>query len=119
MKQLFSLIAAGAVLLAGTAVYAGGACCPAKGDRAAKGKADKVACTEFLSQLKLSDEQKAKIADLKAECEKNGGCSAENHARFIKGLKQVLTPEQVAECIAACEKAGKGPCPMSKSASKI
>lgn len=115
MKRILSLLVAGVVLMGGSMAFAGGACCASK-DGAKDAKTDKsVGCSgETLSKLNLTDEQKKKVEALKAECTKDGGCSEGNHAKFMKGLKEILTADQLAQCKAACEKDGKSGCPMMK-----
>jgi hypothetical protein len=115
MKKLFAVLMAGVVLLGGSMVYAGGACC-AGGDSA---KADKaMGCSsDVMSKLNLTDDQKTKVAALKADCMK-GGCNAESREKFTKGMKDILTADQYTQWQAACQKVTKGECPMHKSDSK-
>jgi Spy/CpxP family protein refolding chaperone len=118
MKKVLGLVLMGALLFGASMSYAGGACCAAKGDKT-QAKASKDAyCSDVLSKLNLTDDQKKKIADLKAECDK-GGCSADGQAKYMKGLKEILTAEQIEQCKAECEKAHKTACPFTKSDSKI
>lgn len=115
MKRILSLMVAAVVLMGGSMAFAGGACCASKGD-AKDAKAEKSAgcSSDTLSKLNLTDEQKKKVDALKAECVKDGECSEANHAKFMKGLKEILTADQIAQCKAACEKDDKSGCPMLK-----
>lgn len=118
MKRLFSFMVAGAVLVGGSSVFGGSACC-ASGKVSAEAKEAKAGgCGDLLSKLNLTEQQKTKIAELKATCDKEG-CTQETHAKFMKGLKEILTAEQIAQCKAECAKTAKGGCPMAQDESKI
>jgi Spy/CpxP family protein refolding chaperone len=101
---------AAVVLLGAVAVQAGGdACCKAGKSAQAGGKG----CDAALSQLKLTDEQQAKIATLKTECTQ-GEWTKESRAKFMKGVQGVLTAEQYTEFQSLCEKHAKGGvCPIT------
>lgn len=98
MKQILMLITA-AVLAVGTTAFAGEECCPSK-----KGKD----CVVVLDKLNLSEKQKKQVAALKAECDKTG-CEVAAKAKFVAGLKKILTPQQ----IELCKKEGSGSCPLA------
>ena len=112
MKKLIAgATLAALVTLSAWSVHAGGACCAfgAKACDASVKKAD--ACSATLAKLNLTEEQKTKVAALQAECKK-AGCTAESSAAMMKGLEQVLTAEQLAQCKTECAKGG-GSCPMT------
>ena len=111
MNQKLTVILAAGVLWAGVAVYAGGGCCAAS--RQLGASTDKVsACDDTLSKLNLTDEQKTKLADLKAEATK-ANWTADAHAKYMKGIEALLTPAQLTDWKAACEKMSKGAqCPF-------
>lgn len=117
MKRILSWMLVSAVLASGPALYAGGACCPSKKSDKTAAKADQAdkagGCGDVLSKLNLTDEQKKKVEALKADCDKDG-CTEATQAKFMKGLKEILTAEQIAQCKAECEKANKTACPMMK-----
>jgi Spy/CpxP family protein refolding chaperone len=111
MKRLFAFLVAAAVVAGAASVYAGGACCAAgKDKKTASAKAD------CFAKLNLTDEQKAKLATLKAECDKTE-CTQTSHEKFMSGVKEILTAEQLTAWQADCEKMGKSgaQCPYSRS----
>lgn len=119
MKRIVCWLVAGAVLANAPALYAGAACCAAKKEAKTEVKDTKTSdCGDILSKLNLTEEQKKKVETLKAECDK-GGCNEETQAKFLKGLKEILTADQIAQCKTECEKANKTACPLGKSDSKI
>jgi len=82
-----------------------------------KSSGKEAACcgSDMFSKLKLTDEQKAKIEVLKADCQKATSTS-ELHAVFATGLEKILTPDQLAQWKAMNDKATKtGTCPFMKS----
>lgn len=114
MKRLIALTVV-AVLAMGAAAFAGEGCCAA-GKAKTQAKADgKSGCSDVFSKLNLTDEQKTKVAALKKECDATK-CSEASRAKFMAGLKEILTPEQLAQCEAECKKAGISSCPGKKSA---
>lgn len=117
MNRIVITVVAAVAIAAATVVQAGGGCCPGKqaNTASAVGPAAKQGCGAFLAKLNLTEDQQAKVAALKEQCDK-GGCTAENHAKFMEELKGILTAEQLAECRAICEKAQA--CPVAKSAQK-
>src|SRR5438093_8774845 len=96
MIKIARLTLMAALTFGSAAAYAGGDCCPG----AKAGASD---CGAAFASLNLSDEQKSKIAALKQECDKEG-CSEAALEKFTKGLADILTPEQLAQFKAACEK---------------
>lgn len=107
MKKLFAFLVATAVIAGAVSVYAGGACCAAKADKAkmsAAGNSD--VCGELTAKLNLTDDQKAKLSALKEECKKATSTS-ECREMMSKGLEKILTPEQLAQHKAECEKMSK------------
>jgi hypothetical protein len=111
MTKFVTLICAAVVVAVGTA-YAGDGCCPSKKAKAAA-KAD--GCAAGFSKLNLTADQQAKVAALKADCDKEG-CSETSKAEFIKGLEGILTAEQLAQCKELCAKDGKAGCAMKNTA---
>lgn len=118
MKRIVCMAVAGAIMLAGSMVHAGSACCASKKDARTDAKADKaekaVGCGDVLSKLNLTDNQKKKVEALKADCDKES-CTEATQAKFIKGLKEILTADQLSQCKAECEKANKTACPLMKT----
>lgn len=115
MKHIVALTIAATILLGGSLSYAGSACCSGGSHGRTGAKANKdFYCSDVLSKLNLSDDQKKKIADLKAECDKQG-CSESTQTKYWNGIKEILTPEQLSQCKSECEKAHKTACPLLKS----
>ena len=112
MKKLIVTILAGVLLSGAAAVYAGGGCCG--GDNASMGKSGK---TDMFAGLKLTDDQKAQITKLQADC-MSGKCTSASRDKFMKGVESILTADQLAQFKAACANHGKGSCPMSSGATK-
>ena len=112
MKKLILTMLAGVLMTGAAAVYAGGGCCG--GDSAASGKSGK---TDMFASLKLTDDQKAKVAKLQADC-LSGECTSASRDKFMKGVESILTADQLAQFKAACANHGKGSCPMSSGAAK-
>jgi hypothetical protein len=79
--------------------------CPAKGEAKCAGAA-------ALAKLNLTDDQKAKIADLQKECAK-ATSKSECRQKCAEGLKGILTEEQFKAWEAACSTGAKASCPMS------
>jgi Spy/CpxP family protein refolding chaperone len=118
MKRLLAFAVAGVVALGAASVFAGGACCAAGKDKKISAKADgKAGCGDVFAKLNLTDEQKTKLAALKAECDKEG-CSEASHTKFMKGMKEILTAEQLALCESECKKETKSGCPYMKGEKK-
>jgi Spy/CpxP family protein refolding chaperone len=112
MKRMIGIVVAAAVVSGVAAVYAGDACCAAgKAKAGATGS-----CAGMFSGLKLSDEQQAKVDALVKECQ-GAKCTEESRAKFMAGVKGVLTAEQYTEWQAQCDKAKKsGACPVTGKA---
>ena len=89
----------------GSVSYAGESCCgaAAKGEaRAMSAAVCQGACSNAMSKLTLTDEQKVKIAALQAECPKDK-CNKAAADKFMSGMEKVLTAEQMVAFKAACE----------------
>jgi Spy/CpxP family protein refolding chaperone len=115
MKRLLAFAVAAVVAISAASVYAGDGCCAAG---KVKTDAKSAACGDMFSKLKLTDEQKAKIATLKEQTTRATSTS-EARAMMSKGLEQILTPEQFAQCQSSCTKETKsGECPFMKSTHK-
>ncbi len=113
MKRVLAFAVAVAVLTGAASLYAGEGCCAA-----GKAKTEaKAGCSDIFSKLNLTDEQKAKVAALKKECDESK-CTEAARAKFMAGLKEILTPEQLAQCEAQCKKAGVSACPMKAAEAK-
>lgn len=80
------------ILGASVASWAGSACCAA-GKSKAKSKTYDTACTRPLASLQLTEEQKAKIAEIEAAC-KAQGCSKEMCEKSRSQIRELLTAEQ-------------------------
>jgi Spy/CpxP family protein refolding chaperone len=104
MKKTLSLIIV-ITVVTGAAAWAHCGNCP--GDKP-KTEVKGGSGTAALEKLNLTDEQKAKIADLKKECAK-ATSKAECQKTCAAGLEKILTPEQFKEWQAACQPAQ---CPM-------
>lgn len=119
MNKFVAVIAC-ALLAASVTAHAGAGCCAAG---KAKSEAKTTAttkldgCYAMLSRLDLTPDQKAKVDALHAECQKEK-CTDTSQAKFVKGLEQILTPAQVAQCKELCAKEGKGACLMAQAANK-
>ena len=98
MKKLVVLIVAGVIALGSISAWAGGSCC------ASKKKNGYASCTDHMSALNLTDNQKAKIADIEAAC-KAAGSNKESCAKAKEEISAVLTDEQRTQWDQAC--AGK------------
>jgi uncharacterized protein HemX len=115
MNRNLAVAIVGALALGTASVYAGSACCAAgKAKTTAKAEA-KAGCGDIFAKLNLTDEQKAKLAALKAECDKQA-CSVTGRQKYWKGVKEILTPAQLEACRAECEKAGIKDCPIARTA---
>ncbi|MCG3149643.1 MAG: hypothetical protein PCFJNLEI_03108 [Verrucomicrobiae bacterium] len=115
MKKVLGLVLATVVAVGVSASFAGEGCCASK----AKAQAAGASCTDALSKLNLTAEQKAKLATLQEQA-KRAPSTSEGNAILAAGMEKILTPEQLAECKTNCskEKAGGG-CPfMSKTDKK-
>lgn len=103
MKKLImmTLVAVG---LAGFAAstWAGGACCAAGKGKAKDGAAIS-ACAEITATLSLSEEQKAKIAEIEAAC-KSAGSTPEACAKSRDDIRALLNDDQKSQFDAAWEK---------------
>lgn len=66
------------------------------GDGAECTRASAEQCADKFAKLNLSEEQKAKVAALKEDCEKEG-CTEASEAKMQKGLEEILTKEQLAQ----------------------
>jgi len=101
MKRLFGWMIATAVLTSATAVFAGCGSCPSD----TKAKSDKPCCVA-LQKVKLTDEQKAKVATLLEEC-KGISCPIATQKKMAKELKGILTDQQYQQWEKACAAAQK------------
>ena len=114
MKRILTLILAGWVLTSAAWAHCGN--CPgdkAKPDAAAPAKCEKKPADECpmaaaLGKLNLTDEQKAKIAELKQSCAK-ATSQSEARQQCSAGLQKILTAEQYQQWQDAC-KAGEKKC---------
>ncbi len=72
----------------------------------ATGSADatKEKCSATFAQLDLTAEQRSKMENLAADCEKSG-CTKESFAKMEKSAKNILSKDQLAAWKTACAKA--------------
>lgn len=113
MKKLIGLLIAAAVVAGVTMPRAQGDGCSSCGTSAGAKGCPLSGKSDVLGKLNLNDEQKARVAALKEECEK-AGRTPEAREKFCKSLESVLTAEQLTVWKAACEKAKQGGgCPAS------
>ena len=114
MKRVFAVVVATAVLIGTTSVFAGEGCCAAS---KAKSTAS-ASCSDKFSKLDLTDAQKAQIDALKEQT-KRATSTSESRAMFAAGLEKILTPQQLEQCKAQCDKAKvSGGCPYMKNQQK-
>src|SRR5262245_38136318 len=106
MKQLLMAVVVGTILAGTATVFAGEGCCMSKATSAKAGAKSGAPCGDALSKLKLTDDQKAKVAALEAECGKTA-CTETSRAKMIKGLEGILTADQLAEFKAEIAKTAK------------
>jgi Spy/CpxP family protein refolding chaperone len=116
MKKVLGFAVAAMMLAGGSSVFAGAACCAA-GKAKSEAKVSKAGCGDIFAKLDLTEEQRAELEALKAECDE-AGCTIESREKFMSGLKEILTPEQLEQCKALCEKAKGSACPFMKGESK-
>ena len=111
MKKVFVLAVMAAVALGAASVYADGGCCASKSKSSANGSC----CSDKLSKLNLTPEQKAKIDTLRADT-RRATSKSESNQMFSAGLEKILTPDQLAQLKTQCEKPMKsGGCPFMNS----
>ena len=88
------------------AAFAGDGCCMSKAGVKAGGSC------EMTAKLNLTDAQKIKLTALQERCQRAVSTS-ERRAMFQKGIEEILTPEQLAQCKASGESAKPtGKCPF-------
>jgi Spy/CpxP family protein refolding chaperone len=114
MNKFLAFVCTATILVGASAAFAGEGCCAA--GKAKQTSAKAASCDDVLAKMNLTDAQRAKLAELKADATK-AGWSDEAKATYAKAVEQVLTPEQRAACKSACDTAakdGKGAaCPMA------
>lgn len=102
MKKWMVLLVAGVLAVGAASAWAGGSCCGKKKEKAS--------CIEKMGDLNLSDEQKAKIAEIESAC-KAEGCSKESCAKSKSQIRDVLTADQQEKWDEICgAKASGGGC---------
>ena len=103
MKLAVMTLAVVGLMSMSVTTWAGAACCAAgKGKDKAAGAAMS-ACSEITASLSLSEEQKAKIADIEASC-LTAGSTPEACAKSRDDIRALLNDEQKAKFDAAWEK---------------
>lgn len=109
MKRQLAVILMG-VIVSSAAVYAH--CGHCEGDKPKTETKPAVSCpgAAALEKLNLTDDQKAKIADLQKECAK-ATSKSECREKCSAGLEKILTADQLKEWKSACG-AGAKSCPM-------
>jgi Spy/CpxP family protein refolding chaperone len=114
MKKIIGLCVAALAAVGVVRVQAGEGCCAA-GKAKAQVKAG--SCLDTFSGINLSEEQKAKLVALEKDCAA-AKCTDESRAKFMKGAKEVLTPEQFTQWEAACKaQKSSGGCTRSETKS--
>lgn len=112
MKRVFGLLVAAMLVVGSVSVYANCGKCGPAGEKQAKGD-----CGDCFAKLNLTADQKAKLAELKADCGK-GGCPITAKTKLDDGAKKILTADQYKQWKSECAKAGKdGGCPLAKAKS--
>jgi Spy/CpxP family protein refolding chaperone len=120
MRRLFAVVVAMAVTVGAASVSVAKNCCPGEGAKKAEAPAEgKAGCGDKFAKLNLSDEQKAKVNALMQQCQK-ATSKSECREMMSSGLEKILTPEQMTQWKADCEKMNKanGECPYMKSHKK-
>jgi Spy/CpxP family protein refolding chaperone len=114
MKKLLAFAVAAVIGLGTTSVFAGDGCCMSGKAKSTAG----ASCGDMFSKLNLTDAQKAQIETLK-ESTKRAASTSEAHAIFNEGLAKILTPDQMTQFKAQCDKTkASGECPYMKSQKK-
>jgi hypothetical protein len=109
MKKFLAFTVVAVIAISTIAVYADEGCGAAKSAKSAS------CCSDMFSKLNLTPEQKAKVNTLFADCHKATSHS-EFHAMLSSGLEKILTPDQLAQWKATCDKGTKsGGCPFMNS----
>lgn len=86
MKKVLTLIVAGVLSFGLVQSWAGGSCCMSK-------KKDAASCMDQMSSLNLTEDQKAKISDIEAQCKAEAD-NKEACAKYKAQIRDVLTEEQ-------------------------
>ncbi|MEI6085582.1 MAG: hypothetical protein WCS70_14955 [Verrucomicrobiota bacterium] len=108
MKKVIGLALAAIIAVSVNAVFAGDGCCAGGKAKAASDSK----CDAMYSKLNLTPDQKTKMAALQ-EQSKRATSTSEARSIMTAGLEKILTPEQLAQCKATCEKdAPAGKCPF-------
>ncbi len=105
MNKIVIAMCSVAAMSVATLAYAGAGCCAAK--QAGMGKGGAAMCSPMLAKLNLTDAQKTKVDALMKEC-KSGKCSKASHAKFMTGLKEILTAQQWDQFKAECHPGAAG-----------
>jgi hypothetical protein len=109
MKKFLAFTVVAVIAISTIAVYADEGCGAGK---SAKGA---TCCSDMFSKLNLTPDQKARVNTLFIDCHKATSHS-EFHAMLSSGLEKILTPDQLAQWKATCDKGAKsGGCPFMKS----
>jgi hypothetical protein len=82
------------------------------GDPSMPGEHKTPMCCVFMEKFDLfTPAQKEKAMELHKVCDK-AGCTEAAQKEFFKSVKALLTPEQIKQCYANCEKADRKGCPI-------
>ncbi len=103
MNRLIALAVVAVWAVGAAVVFAGDGGC-SHGAAKAEGKGS---CADMFSKLNLSAEQKTKLAALKEQCA-GTKCTEAAHAKFMSGVKEILTADQYKQFEAQCAKIGCG-----------
>jgi Spy/CpxP family protein refolding chaperone len=117
MKRLLGFVAAAVIGLSTVSAFAGDGCCMSGKAKSTSGAAG-ASCDDMFSKLNLTDSQKAQVDTLK-ESTKRATSTSEAHAMFNAGVEKILTPDQLTQFKAQCDKMkASGECPYMKSQKK-
>src|SRR6516164_4206146 len=104
MKNAIVLLSVAATLLLGAYLYAG--------DPSVPGEHKTPMCCVFMKEFDLfTPAQKEQAVKLHKACDK-AGCTEAAQKEFFQSVKALLTPEQIKQCYANCEKADRKGCPI-------
>ena len=120
MKRLIAVTVATLMAVSLTPVFAGDGCCAAKKVSATATATCSTGAESMCAKLNLTEAQKTKLTALQDRV-KHATSTSEGKALMEKGLAEILTPEQLAQCKEHCEKTkanGGSGCPFAKSDKK-
>lgn len=104
MKKSMIVVFVAALVAGSASAWAGGSCCPA--GKASKGGAEASMCSKVTAGLNLTEEQKARLAEIESACQA-AGSTPEACAKSREEIRGMLTDDQKAQFDAAWEKMTK------------